>query len=52
VGNGAIDDRLVPPTGIGIGGPAEVECLIAGFLLGHWGHTPAAYLADLRDFTG
>jgi integrase/recombinase XerD len=52
VGDGGIDDRLVPPTGIGIGGPAEVECLIAGFLLGHRGHTRAAYLADLKDFAG
>lgn len=34
-----MDDHLVPPTGIGIGGLAEVECLIAGFLL--TGATPA-----------
>jgi integrase/recombinase XerD len=50
VSDGGIDGRLVPPLGIGLGGPAEVECLIAGFLLGHRGHTRAAYLADLRDF--
>jgi hypothetical protein len=34
-------------------GPDQVrpdKCLIAGFLLGHRGHTRTAYLADLRDF--
>jgi hypothetical protein len=48
VGDGGIDDRLVPSMGISLDGPAE--CLIAGFLLGHRGHTRAAYLADLWDF--
>jgi hypothetical protein len=30
VSDGGIDGRLVPPLGIGLGGPADVECLIAG----------------------